>query len=427
MSSSKLTVLITPLDGWGHINCCHGIAEELVRRGHRVVFALDVAFKGKLSKYGFEEELFAMHGDVEDKEFWPKWMAENGQILESRDPCDLLQKMFPLGFKLFFENIKSQDPHYREMIARLNPDIIISDNYLDMPAVTDSGKPWIWLYSAGPLNFYKDKRLPPSGSGLPLDGDRQEWKRFADIVEPMYREVFDMINEFSVSKGAPPLEWPHPHRHSPYLNIYMYVNELDYNEVHPLSDNYLRVENVIRHTNDKFEVPEQLRDKPGKLIFLSMGSFGCGYLKLMQRLTSILGKSQHRFIVSKGPLNDMYSLPDNMWGEAFLPQTAVLPLVDLVITHGGNNTVTETFYYGKPMLVLPLFSDQFDNAQRLQETGLGARLSPFYCEEEELIDIVDRMVNDEELRLKMETIGKRIRNTDDKSRVADLVEKLAQK
>ena len=56
----------------------------------------------------------------------------------------------------------------------------------------------------------------------------------------------------------------------------------------------------------------------------------------MKRIVSVLAKTNHKYIVSKGPRADEYELPENCWGEGFLPQTRILPLVDMVITHGGN-------------------------------------------------------------------------------------------
>ena len=85
----------------------------------------------------------------------------------------------------------------------------------------------------------------------------------------------------------------------------------------------------------------------------------------MQRLVDILGATEHRVIVSKGPLAEQIRLHDNMCGEGYLPQPSILPQVDLVITHGGNNTTCEALHHGKPMVVLPIFWDQYDNAQRI--------------------------------------------------------------
>jgi hypothetical protein len=115
-----------------------------------------------------------------------------------------------------------------------------------------------------------------------------------------------------------------------------------------------------------------LADRPAgsALVYLSLGSLGSADVDLMRRLVAVLADTPHRFIVSKGPQHADYELAPNMWGAEFLPQTKLIPLVDLVITHGGNNTTTEAFHFGKPMIVLPLFWDQYDNAQRVDETGL---------------------------------------------------------
>ena len=128
-------------------------------------------------------------------------------------------------------------------------------------------------------------------------------------------------------------------------------------------------------------MPDDLAARDGALIYLSLGSLGSADVDLMQRLVDVLARTTHRVIVSKGPLADQITLHDNQTGEGFLPQPAILPMVDLVITHGGNNTVTEAFHHGKPMIVLPLFWDQVDNAQRVDETGFGKRLSTYGFEE----------------------------------------------
>ena len=100
-------------------------------------------------------------------------------------------------------------------------------------------------------------------------------------------------------------------------------------------------------------------------------------VSLMRRVVGSLAATPHRYVVSKGPLHAELELAPNMHGAEFLPQTSVIPRADLVITHGGNNTTTECLHFGKPMIVLPLFWDQHDNAQRVDELGLGVRLDTY--------------------------------------------------
>ena len=91
-----------------------------------------------------------------------------------------------------------------------------------------------------------------------------------------------------------------------------------------------------------------------------MGLLGSGNIDLIKRLLDFVNDLPSRFIVSKGKtiifislifikwiyfiagiLGDQYDVPDNCWGDKMVPQMNILPKVDLVITHGGNNTVIE--------------------------------------------------------------------------------------
>jgi UDP:flavonoid glycosyltransferase YjiC (YdhE family) len=201
---------------------------------------------------------------------------------------------------------------------------------------------------------------------------RKEWNE-------ILKDFRTNLNEWLVSRGALKLPENLFHPHSPYQNIYVYPNGLDYKVKNLLPPKWLRFECLMRESKEQFSIPEELISKSGKLVYLSMGKFGSSDLDLMKRVTTILSESLNKFIVSKGSFHDKYELPENMWGLEMLPQTSVLPLIDLVITYEDNKSIIDAFYFSKPLVVLPLFGDQLDNAQRVKENGFGLTLNPHTC------------------------------------------------
>ncbi|RWR99079.1 UDP-glucuronosyltransferase-like protein 3 [Dinothrombium tinctorium] len=157
-----------------------------------------------------------------------------------------------------------------------------------------------------------------------------------------------------------------------------------------------------------------------------MGTVGSTEVKVMKRLVDILAKSKHKFIVSKGSKHEEFELAENMWGEASIPQLDILPLVDLVIFHGGNNTFTEAVYFGKPMIVMPLFGDQPDNAQLVVEAKIGFKLNLFTVTEKELLSAIDTLVEDKQIQQRVKSISEEIRANSNLDVVVERIEYVAQ-
>ncbi len=416
------TVVLFPEGAFGPTNNCVGIGQALQRRGARVVFVIEESFAGTLAAQGFEERLMRLapppaHPE-EPGQAWRDFIRDTAPQFR-RPTVEQLEGLIRPIWSQLTAGARFADRRLAAIFTELDPDIIVVDNVVAFPAVVRHGCPWARIVSCNPLEV-PDPDLPPAFSGYPT-GDRSGWDDFRRREEALMGPLRREFDTFVRDQGAPPLP-PGSFIHvSPHLNLTCVPAELDYARARPLGPAWHRLESCVRIPADPYPVPEPLREGDGALVYCSLGSLGSADVPLMERLLDALASGPHRAIVSLGPQADRLRLGPRMAGAAFLPQPAVLPQVDVVITHGGNNTVTESCHFGKPMVVLPLFWDQHDNAQRVAETGLGVRLDPFAVRAPALAAALSRLVGDARLTARLAAVARRLQQRPGTERAAELI------
>ncbi|XP_006191190.1 UDP-glucuronosyltransferase 1-7 isoform X4 [Camelus ferus] len=80
----------------------------------------------------------------------------------------------------------------------------------------------------------------------------------------------------------------------------------------------------------------------------------------------------------------------------WLPQNDLLghPKTRAFITHSGSHGVYEGICNGVPMVMLPLFGDQMDNAKRMETRGAGVTLNVLEMTSEDLEKALKTVIND---------------------------------
>jgi MGT family glycosyltransferase len=416
------TVLFFPEGAFGPTNNCIGIGDVLRKRGHRVVFCVEESFAGTLEARGFEERLVRLAPPPEEPEvpgqFWKDFVRETSPVFR-RPTIEALEGFVAPTFRALCDGAVYVDPRLREVFDEVDPDVVVEDNVVAFPAISAGERPWVRIMSCNPLEL-PDAAVPPAFSGYPTDC-RDGW---ADFRAESRRTLAGLHAEFDArcrdlgAPGLPDLEFMPA---SPWLNLSIYPDEVDYPRSRPPTATWHDLQTCVRDSDAPWTPPEG----DGPLVYLSLGSLGSADLPLMQHLVGSLAGTPYRVVVSKGPLHDQLDLPAGMTGAEFLPQASLLPQVDVVISHGGNNTVTECLHHGKPMVVLPLFWDQFDNAQRIHETGFGRRLPTYQVGRDELVGAIDALLADTALAARLAAVSSRVRCSPGTTTAADLIERVA--
>src|SRR5689334_20197084 len=170
MSERRLTVLFMPESAYGPTNNCIGIGDVLRRRGHRVVFAAEASWAGKLEPLGFTEDLVdlaepgAPEGGEEDAgQFWKDFIASTAA--EFRKPTiEQLDSWIRPVWEELVAGVRYSHEHLTEIVARNAPDVIVEDNVVGFPALMTAGVPFVRIVSCNPLEL-KAADVPPAFSG----------------------------------------------------------------------------------------------------------------------------------------------------------------------------------------------------------------------------------------------------------------------
>ncbi|XP_072051877.1 UDP-glucuronosyltransferase 2C1-like [Amphiura filiformis] len=133
------------------------------------------------------------------------------------------------------------------------------------------------------------------------------------------------------------------------------------------------------------------------VIIFSLGSY-CSITE--QSMADMFGETLSQVsqnVIWKRKGKEPQRIPPNVKMMDVIPQNDLLghPKIRLLIYQCGINGIYEALYHSVPIICIPIFFDQFDNAQRVASRGIGLRLDIRTLTSKELLDAINTVLGDE--------------------------------
>ncbi|WP_404791144.1 glycosyltransferase [Altericista sp. CCNU0014] len=108
-------------------------------------------------------------------------------------------------------------------------------------------------------------------------------------------------------------------------------------------------------------------------------------------LSSYQDQYQLVLVVSEFIQEELFiSMPKNVLIFNKVPQLSLLNKSHLAIIAGGIHTIKECIFFGVPMIVFPVWADQFDNAERVNHHQLGLVSDIYEVSVDEMAGLIDK-------------------------------------
>jgi len=381
-----------------HHNATFHLAKQLLDRGHRVLYVGNSDMRRVVIDNGFE--YFTLKADI-----YPRL-----QPIRNSESAWFILKNYRKR-KRFFKKISEdffKGQAFEETI-QLKPDIIIVDSPFVRHALSLLNRNIKFAIVETMVSLHKDKGRPPLDSLLQPNNSKLSsfkiefaWqkhlfkKKLERLILGDMMPSSSLIKKFCLRNGLGADVVDMKRYLHPGINkapeLILSPKEFDFPCTQKENQFYigpamnsLRSSEVqdwkYKMTIDQFASVKTVgQTKSNFVIYCSFGSAPWRYNYLKQffdKLVDILrSRANWKLIMSVGfevDFKKFHNVPENVRIFQVVPQIEVLSRVDMMITHGGMNSINECIQAGVPMFVLPglRYLDQVGNAARVKYHGMG--------------------------------------------------------
>ncbi len=409
----------------GHVAPAAAVVEELTRRGHGVRWYTGRRFAEIVARSGarfcpMPESLEWNYGDF------------NAAFPGRSDLKGLKQNQFDLA-EVFVRPLREHLPALKALLVDEPADAFISHTIF-----LGGG----WLHEmGGPPNatlgdtclIYPSRDAAPYGTGL---AQRDGWvahlrNRALNAVSQalVLAPVVKAAREVRAELGLPPV----PMRGldfglSPYLHIQLCPPGFEY----PRSDLPGHVHFVGAPTPPMpadFDPPRwwPRLSESAPVVLVTQGTIATEPADLLAPcLEGLAGRDL--FVVATTGGADPAVLgepPSNAVVERFVPYSALLPHVDVMVSNGGFGSVQLAIAYGVPMVVAGTTEDKREVTSHVDWSGVGINLRTDRPSPKAIADAVHRALNDPKFRDRTQVLRAQTAGKSPAEAAAELLEELA--
>ncbi|GAA2449925.1 macrolide-inactivating glycosyltransferase [Streptomyces macrosporus] len=378
----------------GHVFPSLEVIRELVRRGHRVTYAIPESFAEVVASTGAEPRIYTSTLPTDDPDAW------GTEFIDTIEP--------------FLDDAIRVLPQLAKAYEGDTPDLVLAD---------------IAAYPA---------RVLAHRWGVPhvqLSPAMVAWEGYEEEAEPMYAELkrsprgiayYERFERWLADNGVP-LD-PDRFAGRPDRCLVLIPRALQPHADRVNEDVYTFVGAC---QGDRAHQGEWQRPAGAEKVLLV--SFGSSFTKepaFYRECVAAFGDLPGWHVVLQiGKHVDPaeldphgHGLPANIEVRSWVPQLAVLRQADAFVTHAGAGGSQEGLACGVPMVAVPRAADQFGNAEALQRLGVARYLPAEEATAAALRAAVLELVDDPAVAERLRAIREEMAAEGGPRRAADLIE-----